>query len=261
MINEIRTLLGNRLQSSVTGSEVVDPAYTVFPFSSAVDKLRGIFGLANVDSVTSNFSLAQVMRAVHQADLKPHLVKFDSRISYDPFSSFWFDQIAAHPVVVSAYSGSADFSTLRAQVDLVKFSDLFQPPVLREFVVAYKSPTQVKISSNQHETSETVTFDSTGVSNWIWLEEPFLRMRIISSSGVLVSYFRFVIDYMNYFKYDVVSVMEKLKAHQTEFLDWSSRHLDTDAYAMYLDAGSIADRMGAAAIILAARMRYEYGIV
>jgi hypothetical protein len=264
MINEIRTLLGNRqMPKSSLGYQYVDPGYTEFPFSTSVTNLLNLLQLKpGTDNATINFLLAQYMSLVHQPDLKTLLAPFDSRITYDPFSTFWFDQISIRPAVSYAYSGSANYSLLNLQTDLPSVDTQFQNPVLREYTLQYQSASQAYVTYNGQRSLQPVTFDGTGTSNWIDLDPGFLRCRFWSSTSALIPYFSFTVSSLNHTKLDLPAIFEKIYYEHSPSLRAWAEYLNMKPALGWVNGGfSVLDRLGASLIILAAQMKNEHNII
>jgi hypothetical protein len=264
MINEVRTLLGNRQPDPASlGYQYVSPEYTAFPFSDSVQRFLNLLELREgTDSTTINFLLAQYMSLVHQPDLKPLLSALDSRITYDPFSTFWFDQLMIYPLVTQSYGGSASSANVSLQVDVPALDTKFQPSVLKKYLLQYSSSSQVKVMYGRQSSLAAVTFDATGISNWLDLDEGFLRCRFNCPAGSLPSTFLFSVSGLNHTKLDLADIFRQVYYdHLPSIMGWArDRNMQT-ALGWVNGGFSTVDRFGAALIILAAQMKYEHNLI
>lgn len=119
MINHVRTLLLNLDPRSVspenTGYEFVPPDYQYITLPMTLERVRQTLFGNSPDAVGRNYRLRQFLPILHAPDVEPFTLKPDSRITYLPATSVFFDRALGvsctptigEPVVAVTYTGDA----------------------------------------------------------------------------------------------------------------------------------------------------------
>jgi hypothetical protein len=119
MINHVRTLLLNLDPRSAspenTGYEFVPPDYQYVTLPMALERVRHTLFGNSPDAVGRNYRLRQFLPILHCPEVEPFTLKPDSRITYLPATTVFFDRplglsctpTIGEPLVAITYTGDA----------------------------------------------------------------------------------------------------------------------------------------------------------
>lgn len=258
MINEIRTLLRNRVAAEAFGSEYVSPDYAPYSFSEPVEEIRRLLQLrATFDEATMSYVLARYLAVVHQPDIYS-LLTVDPRITYDPFSSIWLERMMRDTSWLLSYTGGGSYSDFSPEAILTDPMDRLDDTILHTYRVSKADASHVTVTTPEGPRTQPVTFDAAGISNWIEMEEPYLKVRFKSVSSTIPDFY-FVLTAIYRTILDPVAVLSSLQPKEITLQKWSQDLNLSGLWNFYKNGLTVPERLGAAVGLLAMRMRYEQG--
>lgn len=176
MINHIRTLLMNTAPGNNTapGAEFIDPSYTPVQLP---DDLRHIYHKiipVDISGYGLNFSMLAIMRLLHQPDILPYTLRFDSRITYDLHDNY-FTGLNHIRLSASSTSGSDFIPVLADKAPC----ELRLPVKVYDWDIAYDAnePGYINLLHGGRVTRRTLRITN-GVTDVISLIPQYLGVRI-----------------------------------------------------------------------------------
>ena len=257
MINEIRTLLRNRLPATATLGDIYVPE-DYRPVSGEADAfLPNLLLFPGQDEITRNYCLSQLMTLVHQPDHAKYISNFDSRITYDPFSRYWMDRFISNPQWTFGYSSSVSYATLYAEADFTDPNGLIGVNLIQTYILQKATTSSITVQHSGDTQIYSVTFDSNGVSQWIELQ-PWLKIRMRSTTGTVGGDFRFILSVACNGKFDLLTILSNVDKQTNILRQWAAELQLPDTLDLYMKGLTVAEKVAAAAILTAGRMLYEY---